>query len=238
MIDGINVIHTGPLGVNTYIVPLCGSNVMIIDPGSCRFSQDEKAITMFLTSHQLHPVAIVLTHGHFDHVAGLVHLKIYYPSAPVLIHPEDKQWIGLDSQLMQGKNLSLMGLDSFLPSVTRLPQADDYLKDGFNLGNMQCFLDDLQGLEIDQATIDALNEWKIIHTPGHSAGSICLYNATRKELITGDTLFYKNWGRTDLPGGSEDAIHRSLARLRNMIPGDTLVYPGHDEYGFRMADSF
>ncbi len=238
MINDIHVIHTGPLGVNTYIVPLDGSNVMIIDPASCRFSNDEKAVSSYLLSNNLHPVAIVLTHGHFDHVSGLVHRKIYYPSTPILIHEDDKEWIGLNSQEIQSQNLHMMGLDSFIPSVSRLPEADSYLKEGIRLGECQCFADNLQGQEITQETVEALNQWIVIHTPGHSRGSVCLYNKYRKQLITGDTLFFRTWGRTDLYGGDEMTLHSSIAKLNRLLPEDTKVYPGHDEYGFTMAENF
>ena len=82
--------------------------------------------------------------------------------------------------------------------------------------------------------------WKVIHTPGHTPGSICLYKANAADdgrgiLISGDTLFdYGGYGRTDMYGGDEDEIQLSLARLHREIPAGTLVYPGHDNFGFMM----
>lgn len=67
---------------------------------------------------------------------------------------------------------------------------------------------------------------KVIHTPGHSKGGICLYG--NGYLFSGDTLFSEGFGRTDLPGGSRDEMKRSLKRL-SALPDETLVYPGHDE---------
>ena len=78
--------------------------------------------------------------------------------------------------------------------------------------------------------------WKVISTPGHTPGSICLYNKEEKILISGDTLFaYGGYGRTDMAGGDEAQIIHSLAMFRENIPAGTHVYPGHDEdfiYGY------
>ena len=82
--------------------------------------------------------------------------------------------------------------------------------------------------------------WKVIHTPGHTPGSICLYKADggddgRGILISGDTLFdYGGYGRTDMYGGDEAEIIKSLGRLRRGIPEGTLVYPGHNSFGFKL----
>ena len=71
-----------------------------------------------------------------------------------------------------------------------------------------------------------MDGWTVLHTPGHSPGSICLYNADSKILIAGDTLFNAGFGRTDAPGGSDEELERSLRRL-SALPGETLVIPGH-----------
>lgn len=70
--------------------------------------------------------------------------------------------------------------------------------------------------------------FKIVHTPGHSAGGICFY--TEGVLFSGDTLFVGRTGMTNLPGGSEAAMGESIRKLMKIFPGDTAVYPGHD-YG-------
>jgi len=97
---------------------------------------------------------------------------------------------------------------------TDLPEADAYLSEG-----------------------DVFEkDWKILHTPGHSPGSICLYSETQKTLICGDTLFYMGWGRTDFYNGDENAIMRSLKRLC-LLPSDTMVFPGHGRYGFTLSQN-
>ncbi|MBQ2527414.1 MAG: MBL fold metallo-hydrolase, partial [Spirochaetales bacterium] len=74
---------------------------------------------------------------------------------------------------------------------------------------------------------DRIGPFRVLHTPGHTGGSICLYSQEDKVLFSGDTLFRHSYGRTDL-GGSEEQIMKSLRRLLS-LPEDTTVYPGHDE---------
>lgn len=83
----------------------------------------------------------------------------------------------------------------------------------------------------------ALKSWAVLHTPGHSQGSICLYNQSQRTLIAGDTVFYHSWGRTDLPGGSESTIQKSLRKIYHDLPRNTLVYPGHDYAGFCLEEN-
>jgi len=79
--------------------------------------------------------------------------------------------------------------------------------------------------EGDTVTIGAV-AFKVLWTPGHTPGSICLHSEAERVLFTGDTLFAGGWGRTDLPGGSVDDLERSLRRLGG-LPADTRVFPGH-----------
>lgn len=201
--------------MNTLLVPLGGSDVFIVDPASCDFSNDKHAVTRFLQEHNLVPKAIVLTHGHFDHVAGLGFLKECYPDIHIYIHKDDASFIGGNSQLRQSEHLYAIGFADFLPSVSNLPEATDYLCDG----------DELFG------------EWRVLHTPGHTPGSCVLYSARQNVLISGDTVFFHSWGRTDLPGGSETQIIQSLNRVYREIPLQTKVFPGHDMTGFALAEN-
>ena len=75
---------------------------------------------------------------------------------------------------------------------------------------------------------DTIGSFKILHTPGHTQGSVCLYDEQASLLFSGDTLFHGDHGRTDLPGGSEEQIRQSLKRLLR-LDGKTVVCPGHEE---------
>lgn len=227
----IQVIRTGPLGVNSLVVELSKDKVFIVDPACCSFCGDESKIYDFLQEDKKTPVAILLTHGHFDHVAGLKPLKKYYPDIPVLIHKNDSSFIGKDSAIIQKKQLENLGFEDFLPSVSSLPEADFFLKENSTLA--ECFKDQLK----DEEVKNALNEWKILLTPGHTMGSVCFYNKNKKLLLSGDTLFYGSCGRTDL-GGSERAMSESLRMLSSTIEKDTQVFPGHDYCGFKMGECF
>jgi glyoxylase-like metal-dependent hydrolase (beta-lactamase superfamily II) len=75
---------------------------------------------------------------------------------------------------------------------------------------------------------DTIGPFKVLHTPGHTPGSVCFYDETGGHLFTGDTLFHGDHGRTDLPGGSEEQIRQSLKRLLS-LNSEAVVYPGHEE---------
>ena len=230
----VKILHTGPLGVNTAVVTLCGNRVMIVDPGACSFCGDEELLVRYLDDQKLDLAAIVLTHGHFDHVSGLPFLHKTYPDIPILIHEADSLLLGADSGKAQSADLAAMGFSAFLREVSGLPEADGFLKDGQTLA--AC----MEGLPLpgccDGRTCAALDGWRVLHTPGHTRGSVCLYNESEKLLISGDTLFYMSWGRTDLPGGSEREIRQSLKRLTHQCAPDTRVYPGHDSYGWLLGE--
>lgn len=220
----ITVVHTGPLDVNTCIVELGGSSVFIVDPANSSFSGDENKLVQYLNGRKLDVVAIVLTHGHFDHVAGSSVLKKAFPSAKILIHSKDAKYIGKDSKIAQGELLSCGGFSEFLPYVLSLAEADDFMEDGKNLS--------------DYVKCSGLEDWVIYNTPGHTKGSVCLYNEKQKILISGDTVFYHSCGRTDFPDGSDEEMKESLAFLKEKIPGETLVYPGHGYAGFEYSKNF
>ncbi|MBQ0039654.1 MAG: MBL fold metallo-hydrolase [Treponema sp.] len=210
----IHCIQTGIFRVNTYIVPIGEDRCFIVDPAACSFTRDTEKFSAYLDSLKLVPAAVVLTHGHFDHVSGLKYLREKYPEIPVYIHKEDSPMIGSNSGEVQGPSLEAMGYDAFIPSVSELPEPTDFLADGKTL----------------------FDTWTVIHTPGHTKGSCCLLNKKDGLLISGDTVFYGTWGRTDLPGGSEVQMMQSLSRIRENVSGATLVYPGHDYFGFELRE--
>jgi glyoxylase-like metal-dependent hydrolase (beta-lactamase superfamily II) len=156
-------------------------------------------ILAVLRRHRLKVKYIVITHAHIDHVGGAAKLK-QVTGAPVLMHPEDR-WL-LENVELQAQ---MIGVPA--PPVAELDQplrAGDEIRWGRDLSA------------------------HVLHTPGHSPGSISLYlPEPQKILFAGDTLFAGSIGRTDLWGGSSDAILRSIHSHLLALDNATAVYPGH-----------
>ncbi len=221
----ITLLHTGPLDVNTYLVNVFENRVLVVDPADCSFCGDCGKVYSFLQKNKLSPLAILLTHGHFDHVAGLPFLKEKYPHTPILIHADDAAYLGENSAAAHERILYAMGFDEFLPSVTNLPKADAFLQNGKTLEeSLSPFIADSND---KNKVLTSRSKWRIIHTPGHTPGSVCLYNKEEEILLSGDTLFHGSWGRTDLAGGNENQMQQSLALLEDLCGNTVLLYAGH-----------
>ncbi|MGE5630352.1 MAG: MBL fold metallo-hydrolase [Caulobacteraceae bacterium] len=148
-----------------------------------------------LEANKLKVKYIILTHAHGDHIGALEELK-EYSKAPVCLHKQD-----LEMLRSSKKNLSsVMGYNSVEMEGDRL-------------------LDDGEVLVLGDTKLE------IIHTPGHSEGSICV--KCENVLFSGDTLFARSIGRTDLEGGSYEAIIESIKSKLLVLAGNTVVYPGH-----------
>lgn len=148
-----------------------------------------------LSQHQATIVGIINTHGHIDHTFGNGELKNYV-DAPIMIHEADAEYL-------TNPELNLSSL--VIGREVSEPSADQLLTD-----NQKIKLGD--------------TELTVIHTPGHSLGSICLKGPDF--LISGDTLFRASIGRSDLPGGDPDVLKTSIDRLKELSP-ELVVYPGH-----------
>ena len=202
--------------VNTLIVPMGDGQCFVVDPAGCSLSGDANAVTDYLKAYKLECAGIVLTHSHFDHITGIAPIKAAFPAAQIALHEAELSELNGSGAPgpMNNSVLHFFGAPELLSVVAEQPPAEMSLSDGVSVFG-----------------------WKVIHTPGHTPGSICLYkageNGERGVLISGDTLFdYGGYGRTDMYGGDEIEIRKSLSRLRKEVPAGTLVYPGHDSFGF------
>ncbi len=146
---------------------------------------------------KLHVGRIVITHAHIDHVGGAMKLK-RQTGAPILMNRDDVR-------LLQALDVQAAWI-GVRPPEPVLIDAD--LADGERIG-------------------DGKLAARVIHTPGHTEGSVCLLLDWEKTLIAGDTLFAGSIGRTDLPGGSFEKIMNSLHDRLMQLPDDTRVVPGH-----------
>jgi hydroxyacylglutathione hydrolase len=161
---------------------------------------DSRDMIAFLAQHRLTPRAVILTHGHIDHIGGLAAMRSEFPEAKVYIHRLDGSML-TDSEA----NLSEMAM---VPFESALAPADVLLEDG-----------DM----VEQAGIGL----KVLHTPGHTPGGICLYAETEGGVFAGDTLFADGIGRTDFPGGDHEQLLDAIRRKLFVLPDRTVVYPGH-----------
>lgn len=141
--------------------------------------------------------AILLTHAHLDHVGALTDLR-NATGAAVYLHPED------NVLLAQAPAQWRM----FGREIAPIAPAEHELRDGDRIQVGTC-------------------EFVVIHTPGHTRGSVCFYAAEDNLLIAGDTLFYRSVGRTDLPGGDAATLLNAIRSHLWPLPDATDVYPGH-----------
>lgn len=222
--------NTGILQVNTWIVPLTESQVFIVDPACCKLTRDSDIFIKYLENECLTPAGIFLTHGHFDHIMGLKCLKEKWPDLPIAIHKNDGPCIGSNSIIRQKKFLDAMGAEDegLFDSLDHLPEPSFLLSDGITL--------DKAVPDAEEPVLKALSKWKVIHTPGHTSGCVCYYNEEEKILLCGDTIFYGSYGRTDLYDGNEAEILKSVRKVIDTLPPDVKIYPGHDRFGFTLAE--
>lgn len=142
---------------------------------------------------------VLNTHGHFDHVAGDIEIKKKYPELPIYIHKDDLPHIENFSRTIQ---------DWGFPKIDEKLVLTDFIDE-----NSELYLGD--------------NKIQILHTPGHSKGSLSCY--VDSKLFSGDALFYRSIGRTDFSDGDFETLINSIKTKLLTLPDDTLVFPGHGD---------
>jgi glyoxylase-like metal-dependent hydrolase (beta-lactamase superfamily II) len=204
MIESLSV---GPLGECCYILHNAGaSDCILVDPGD-----EAERILALLDKLALSPSLIVATHGHLDHTAAIPALLAALAGrglAPqIAVHAEDSDYFGEGAREKNLATFTMIRATGFFRHYfAPLPAAGLILADG----------DSLPG-----------GAWRVIHTPGHTRGSICLYSASEASLISGDTLFLDGVGRTDGPDSDPAALAASLEKKLFLLPPETRVFPGH-----------
>jgi glyoxylase-like metal-dependent hydrolase (beta-lactamase superfamily II) len=154
-------------------------------------------IVAIIDEHKLQVKQIVITHAHIDHVGGAMKLRAK-TGAPILLNQNDYALLKM--------------LDVQAGWLGMKPPGDVEIE---------------AGLAHDETLRAGSLSASVLHTPGHTEGSVCLYFPAEKMLIAGDTLFARSIGRTDLPGGSFEKIMRSLHDRVLTLPDETAVIPGH-----------
>lgn len=185
-------------GENTYVVYDTDTReAAIVDPGMLS-AEDRKAIDDYIADNELDVIQIINTHLHLDHCFGANYVK-------------EKYGVKLSANVGDAKLGRELG-----DQIARFGGRGD-----------------LPGVEIDVNLVDGdvveigKGRLLVIQTPGHSQGGICLYCPESKFVLTGDTLFHRSVGRTDLEGGNASQLYDSIRRKLYTLPDDTVVLAGH-----------
>ncbi len=188
-----------PFMENTYVVWDEDTKEAMVVDPGCSNDEEELALSSFIEERHLNIKYMVNTHCHIDHFLGCQFVKEKFN--PAYFVPEN------DFPLLQNAEAqaSMFGIEIKTP-----PGPDDYLSERkvLTLGNSSI---------------------KLLSTPGHSPGEYCLYFEDEKFCVSGDVLFQKNIGRTDLWGGNYDVLLNSIKEKLLTLPDDVIVYSGHGE---------
>lgn len=189
-----------PFSENTFVVYDDEAKECVIIDAGCSNAGEENQLFGFIDSHRLKPLMVISTHGHIDHIIGNPAVKKKY-GIPVAAHE------GVKSNFLAAERQSRFFGMAF-NGTCELP--DKYLKDN-------------EIIKIGESTLE------VICTPGHAEGSVSLYAEIEGWVFTGDALFNRSIGRTDLQGGNYETLRTSIRERLFRLPDDTTVFPGHGE---------
>lgn len=185
-----------PFQENTYVLADASGECVIIDPG-CYTKTEQSELVEFVSSHNLKPTAVWLTHCHIDHILGL--------------HFCEKEW-NLPYFLSPGEIPQLKAVEVYAPNYgfydVQLAE-----KEGIVIHQHLMYL--------------GQNKFEVLSVPGHSPDHLAFYNRETNQIWSGDVLFRQSIGRTDLPGGDFEKLKHSIQMKLYSLPDHTIVYPGH-----------
>ena len=199
----IETLTVGPLQTNCYIYT-SDKDALVVDAAA-----EPERILKAAKRLGARIRCLINTHAHFDHIGALAEVASA-TDAPVLVHEDDIPLLlsgGWPSQLSHEEALP-PGFPIWMVKPIELHQQPQPLRHN------------------DHITI-GMTVLEVIHTPGHTPGSICLYCPAESLLFSGDTLFHLGVGRTDMPGGHGRTLLQSIKERLFVLPDDTRVYPGH-----------
>ncbi|MFN5422069.1 MAG: MBL fold metallo-hydrolase [bacterium] len=192
----VKIFQFNPLQENTYIIFNNEKQCIIVDPG-CYTDRERDQLVRFVDENGLHPLMLVNTHCHLDHVFGNKFIGETY-GLELHIHNGERQLLEM---------APTSGLMWNLPFDNYTGKIHELLPGQFiSLGN---------------------DKLEILFTPGHSPASLSFYSKEDGYVIAGDVLFRESVGRTDLPGGNPDVLSKSIKEVLYHLPDDTVVYSGH-----------
>ncbi len=191
----IDTLIIGAYETNCYILRKSPSSrdCVVIDTGL-----EPGQLIAFLKKNTLNPAAVILTHGHADHIGGLEELKKNFPKIKTYIHKADAEMLtnpDLNLSILTGGLLSTDSADILVNEPDIIEEA---------------------GIKLE-----------VLNTPGHTPGGISLYVEEENAVFTGDALFADSVGRTDFPKGSMSQLVKNIKQKLLTLPDDTIVYPGH-----------
>ncbi|HPD45377.1 MAG TPA: MBL fold metallo-hydrolase [Anaerohalosphaeraceae bacterium] len=191
----VDTVVLGDFETNCYVVRAQAeaADCVVIDPGLAA-----EELLAFLEAQGARPAAVLLTHGHVDHIAGVEAVRGRYPGVVTVVHAADAA--ALENPVA---NLSMM----LGRAVTARPAEVVVKEEG----------------PVEYAGV----RFDVLHTPGHTAGGVCFYSAQAGVVFAGDALFAGSIGRTDFPGGNYGQLIESIRGKLLVLPDETVVYPGH-----------
>ncbi len=193
----IRTLVLGEYQTNSYVLT-AGDDTdkcLIIDTGL-----ENSEMINYIKEMNLTPEALILTHGHADHIAGVPDIRENWPDISVVIHKDDAEMLTnatMNLSALTGMSFTTDPAEIILESAEKITFA---------------------GIEFD-----------VLETPGHTPGGISLYCSEEGVLFSGDTLFSESIGRSDFPGGNHNKLISSIKEQLMTLPGQTKVYPGHGD---------